>query len=292
MQDFSPPYGVIENISPLIRRITANNPAPYTFKGTGTYIIGHKNVAVIDPGPDMTDHIEAIISSLKGEQISHILVTHNHTDHSPGARPLAERCGAKIYGFDISGQQYSMSKSAEGLDKKFKPDILIKDGDILKGDNWTLEALHTPGHLSNHLCFALLEEKALFSGDHVMGWSTTIISPPDGNMTKYLISLEKLLMRDDNIYYPTHGWPIDDPKKFVKQVYAHRLRRDNEICRFLEQGDKSMDQIVRMIYPAIDKSLYLAASRTIFAHLIRLVELGKVGSDSPPTENSIYSLKK
>ncbi|HPF47597.1 MAG: MBL fold metallo-hydrolase [Alphaproteobacteria bacterium] len=292
MQDFSPPYGVIENISPLIRRITANNPAPYTFKGTGTYIIGHKNVAVIDPGPDMADHIEAIISSLKGEKISHILVTHNHTDHSPGARPLAERCGAKIYGFDVSGQQYSMSKSAEGLDKKFKPDILIKDGDILKGKNWTLEAIHTPGHLSNHLCFALLEEKALFSGDHVMGWSTTIISPPDGNMTEYLISLEKLLMRDDNIYYPTHGWPIDDPKKFVKQVYAHRLRRDNEICRFLEQGDKSMDQIVRMIYPAIDKSLYLAASRTIFAHLIRLVELGKVSSDSPPTENSIYSLKK
>ena len=292
MQDFSPPYGVIENISPLIRRITANNPAPYTFKGTGTYIIGHKNVAVIDPGPDMADHIEAIISSLKGEKISHILVTHNHTDHSPGARPLAERCGAKIYGFDVSGQQYSMSKSAEGLDKKFKPDILIKDGDILKGKNWTLEAIHTPGHLSNHLCFALLEEKALFSGDHVMGWSTTIISPPDGNMTEYLISLEKLLMRDDNIYYPTHGWPIDDPKKFVKQVYAHRLRRDNEICRFLEQGDKSMDQIVRMIYPAIDKSLYLAASRTIFAHLIRLVELGKGSSDSPPTENSIYSLKK
>ncbi|HRW30281.1 MAG TPA: MBL fold metallo-hydrolase, partial [Emcibacteraceae bacterium] len=242
--------------------------------------------------PDMADHIEAIISSLKGEKISHILVTHNHTDHSPGARPLAERCGAKIYGFDVSGQQYSMSKSAEGLDKKFKPDILIKDGDILKGKNWTLEAIHTPGHLSNHLCFALLEEKALFSGDHVMGWSTTIISPPDGNMTEYLISLEKLLMRDDNIYYPTHGWPIDDPKKFVKQVYAHRLRRDNEICRFLEQGDKSMDQIVRMIYPAIDKSLYLAASRTIFAHLIRLVELGKVSSDSPPTENSIYSLKK
>ena len=292
MQDFSPPYGVIENISPLIRRITANNPAPYTFKGTGTYIIGHKNVAVIDPGPDMADHIEAIISSLKGEKISHILVTHNHTDHSPGARPLAERCGAKIYGFDVSGQQYSMSKSAEGLDKKFKPDILIKDGDILKGKNWTLEAIHTPGHLSNHLCFALLEEKALFSGDHVMGWSTTIISPPDGNMTDYLISLEKLLNRNDKIYYPTHGLPIEEPIKFVKQVYAHRLRRDNEICRFLEQGNKSIDQIVKAIYPTIDKSLYLAASRTIYAHLIRLVELGKVNSDGPPTENALYSLKK
>ncbi|MCP5382454.1 MAG: MBL fold metallo-hydrolase [Kordiimonadaceae bacterium] len=292
MQDFSPPYGVIENISPLIRRITANNPAPYTFKGTGTYIIGHKNVAVIDPGPDMPDHIKAIISSLKGERISHILVTHNHTDHSPGARPLAELCGAKIYGFDVAEQKYSKSKTAEGLDRNFKPDILIKNGDILKGNDWTLETIHTPGHLSNHLCFALLEEKALFSGDHVMGWSTTIISPPDGNMTDYLNSLEKLLGRDDKIYYPTHGLPIEDPKKFVKQVYAHRLRRDNEICRFLEQGEKSLDQIVNTIYPAIDKSLYLAASRTIFAHLIRLVELGTVSSNSPPTEKSIYSLKK
>lgn len=288
MQDFSPPYGEIEVISPRIRRVTAPNPAPYTFKGTGTYIIGHGDVAVIDPGPHIPDHIDAIIAGLGGETITHILVTHNHQDHSPGARPLAEVCDAKIYAFDVGKQLYSAPDAEEGLDKNFFPDVILKNGDQISGGDWTLDVVHTPGHLSNHICFGLLEEKALFTGDHVMGWSTTIISPPDGNMQDYLDSLEMMMGRDDEIYYPTHGLPIEKPLNFVKQLLGHRLRRDKEIIRTLEGHTLSIEELVGKIYPGLDKKLHLAASRTLFAHLIRLVALGKVSSDSTPSETSRY----
>lgn len=292
MQEFSPPYGEIETISPLTRRITANNPAPYTFKGTGTYIIGHGSVAVIDPGPDMPEHINAIMTSLADEKISHILVTHNHKDHSPGARLLSELSGAKVYAFDIGQQKYSEPSLEEGIDKGFKPDVILNDGDIIKGNDWTVEAVHTPGHLSNHLCFSLQQEKALFTGDHVMGWSTTIISPPDGNMQDYLNSLEKMMSRDDEIYYPTHGLPINEPLKFIRQLIGHRLRRDKEILRAIENGAHRIDDIMSTVYPAIEKKLHIAASRTIFAHLIRLVDLGQVSCVEAPLETTDYYLTK
>ena len=290
MQEFSPPYGEIELITKNIRRITAPNPAPYTFKGTGTYIIGHGYVAVIDPGPDITSHIDAILTSLGDEKISHILITHNHKDHSPAAKPLAEKCGAKIYGFDVSMQQYTDIDAEEGIDKNYAPDVLLKNDDIIKGQDWTIEAIHTPGHLSNHICFAYREEKSLFTGDHVMGWSTTIISPPDGNMADYLESLEKLRLRDDKIYYPTHGLPINNPKQFVTQLIGHRLRRDKEIIRAIAGGASTIEEIVGIIYATIDKKLYLAASRTTFAHLIRLVDLGHVKCGGKPSESSHYKL--
>ncbi len=290
MQEFSPSYGEIEHITKNIRRITAPNPAPFTFKGTGTYIIGHGKVAVIDPGPDIPSHIDAILTSLCDEQISHILITHNHKDHSPAAKPLAAKCGAKIYGFDVCKQQLADIDAEEGIDKNYTPDILLKDGDIINGMNWTIEAIHTPGHLSNHICFAYREEQSLFTGDHVMGWSTTIISPPDGNMADYLESLEKLRQRDDKIYYPTHGLPIKNPKQFVTQLIGHRLRRDKEIKKAISGGACTIDEIVGVIYAMIDKKLYLAASRTIFAHLIRLVELGDVKCDGKPSESSKYHL--
>tara|TARA_R110002096_G_scaffold435828_1_gene663718 strand:- start:24608 stop:25486 length:879 start_codon:yes stop_codon:yes gene_type:complete len=289
MQDFSPPYGEIEVISPLIRRITAPNPAPYTFKGTGTYIIGHGDVAVIDPGPHIQDHIDAIMAGLNGESITHILVTHNHQDHSPGARPLAAICGAKIYAFDVGNQLYSAPDAEEGLDKDFCPDVILRNGDEILGGDWTIEVVHTPGHLSNHICFGLREEKALFTGDHVMGWSTTIISPPDGNMQDYLDSLKMMLGRDDEIYYPTHGLPIENPLSFVKQLLGHRLRRDKEIIRALEECTLSIEELVGKIYPGLDQKLHLAASRTLFAHLIRLAALGEINSDSVPSETSLYS---
>ncbi len=292
MQDFSPPYGEIEQISENVRRITAPNPAPFTFKGTGTYIVGHGNVAVIDPGPNIQSHIDAIMTSLEGETISHILITHNHKDHSPAARPLAMRCSAKIYGFDVSTQQYTDLDAEEGIDKDFAPDTLLKDGDMIKGNGWTIEAIHTPGHLSNHICFAYPEKQALFTGDHVMGWSTTIISPPDGNMTDYLESLEKLRNRDDKIYYPTHGLPIENPKQFVTQLIGHRLRRDKEIKLAISNGAQTINEIVAIIYAAIDPRLHLAAARTIFAHLIRLVELGDIVCEGAPSEESIYCLKQ
>lgn len=292
MDDFAPLYGEIEIISPNIRRITAPNPAPFTFKGTGTYIIGHGHVAVIDPGPNMPSHIEAILEGLKDETISHILVTHNHQDHSPAAQPLSKICGAKIYAASVGKQQYSNERQEEGIDKSFSPDVILSDGDIIEGENWTIEAVHTPGHLSNHYCFAYRQEKALFTGDHVMGWSTTIVSPPDGDMQDYMDSLEKLLSRDEAIYYPTHGWPIKKPAQFVKQLLGHRLRREKEIIRAIEVGAETIDDIVVKIYVSIDKKLYPAAARTIYAHLIRLVNLGKLACDGAPSETSVFKRKK
>ena len=291
MSDFSPPYGEIEDISPGIRRITANNPAPYTFKGTGTYIIGRGNVAVIDPGPLHIPHIDAIMKGLEGETISHILVTHNHKDHSPAARPLSEICGAKIYAHDVEGQQYHEADVEEGLDKAFNPDVIIKDGDIIEGDNWSVEAVHTPGHLSNHICFAYHQENALFSGDHIMGWSTTIISPPDGNMQHYMDSLEKLIERDDEIYYPTHGSHIENPRRFVSNILKHRLAREKTILKAIDAGDDTIDQIVASLYPKINPSLLIAAERTVLAHLIRLVDLEEVACDGAPKEKSTYTVK-
>ncbi|MDC1429214.1 MBL fold metallo-hydrolase, partial [Emcibacteraceae bacterium] len=263
MQDFSPPYGEIEEISPLIRRITAPNPSLYTFKGTGTYIIGRGDVAVIDPGPNMSTHHDAIITKLGDEKITHILVTHNHKDHSPCARPLASSSGAKIYAFDVGNQLYSAEEVEEGLDKDFFPDVILKNNDEIKSNNWTIDVVHTPGHLSNHICFGLREEKALFTGDHVMGWSTTLISPPDGSMQDYYNSLNMMMTRDDKIYYPTHGLPIENPLSFIKNTLEHRLSRDQEIMHALEGQRYSIKDLVGIVYPDLNKNLHDAARRTI-----------------------------
>lgn len=292
MSEFSPPYGEIENISHNIRRITAPNPAPYTFKGTGTYIIGQNEVCVIDPGPNIPSHIDAIMTSLSDEKITNILITHNHMDHSPGAKSLSEKSGAKIYGFDVSDQQYTDVEVEEGLDKNYQPDIILHDGDIIENSNWKIEVIHTPGHLSNHLCFAYLDEKALFTGDHIMGWSTTIISPPDGNMSDYLASLEKLRIRDEKTYYPTHGEPIKNPIQFVTQLIGHRLRRDKEIIRAIGNGAHSIDGIIELVYADLDPKLNLAASRTIYAHLIRLVELEELTYKGTLNEQTTFHLNK
>ena len=292
MQDFSPPYGEIEEISPLIRRITAPNPSLYTFKGTGTYIIGRGDVAVIDPGPNMSTHHDAIITELGDEKITHILVTHNHKDHSPGARPLATSSGAKIYAFDVGNQLYSAEEAEEGLDKDFFPDVILKNNDEIKSNNWTIDVVHTPGHLSNHICFGLREEKALFTGDHVMGWSTTLISPPDGSMQDYYNSLNMMMTRDDKIYYPTHGLPIENPLSFIKNTLEHRLSRDQEIMHALEGQRYSIKDLVGIVYPDLSKNLHDAARRTILAHLIRLVALGELESDGKPSESSIYYRKQ
>ena len=292
MQDFSPPYGEIEEISPLIRRITAPNPSLYTFKGTGTYIIGRGDVAVIDPGPNMSTHHDAIITELGDEKITHILVTHNHKDHSPCARPLASSSGAKIYAFDVGNQLYSAEEVEEGLDKDFFPDVILKNNDEIRSNNWTIDVVHTPGHLSNHICFGLREEKALFTGDHVMGWSTTLISPPDGSMQDYYNSLNMMMTRDDKIYYPTHGLPIENPLSFIKNTLEHRLSRDQEIMHALEGQRYSIKDLVGIVYPDLNKNLHDAARRTILAHLIRLVALGELESDGQPSESSIYYRKQ
>lgn len=294
-------YGTVSGLSPLVRRIIAQNPSAFTFHGTGTYIIGHgNNVAVIDPGPDDPAHIGALLRNLDGDSVSHILITHTHRDHSPGAALLQARTGAPTYGFGPHPQAKDGSVVVEeGGDRDFVPDHVLKDGDVLRGDGWTVTALHTPGHISNHLCFALHEEKALFTGDHVMGWSTTVISPPDGSMTDYYASLQKLLMRDDVRYYPTHGAPIDamntghSPQNFVRELIRHREAREAQILQCLTtRGPQTIPQMVAVMYAEIPAFLHPAAARSVLAHLIHMVGDGRVQVDGggAADEAAVYRL--
>jgi len=284
---FSPEYGKVTKVTPLIRRLVAHNPSPFTFYGTGTYIVGEnivnrKNIAIIDPGPAIASHLQALEKLLETATVSHILVTHNHLDHSPAAKPLKQMTGAEIYAFD-PGQQADMDNRAEegqhteeSCDQNFAPDHILQDGDVITGDGWTLEAVHTPGHLPNHLCFALKEEKALFTGDHVMGWSTSVIAEPGGDMKDYMISLEKLLSRDDQIYYPTHGAPIENPKPYVKALIAHRRARERQILAAIADGAVTIPEIVALIYCDIPSYLHPAAACSVHAHLIHMTEEGRV----------------
>ena len=228
--DFQFEYGVLESVSPLIRRIVARNPGPFTGPGTGTYVVGHGRVAVIDPGPALEGQVQAILDALRGETVADILITHSHLDHWPAAAALQRATGARIYGFGPAASKYG-GAGEEAAQYGFAPDQTLQDGDTLDGPGWHLTAMHTPGHASDHLCFALSEERVLFSGDHVMGWSTSVIMPPDGDMAAYLRSLEKLLDRDDAIYLPTHGPAIPDPKAHVHAFLEHRRERRAAIPR-------------------------------------------------------------
>ena len=222
-------YGVCDQLTPLVRRVIANNPGGFTFTGTGTYIIGNKNIAVIDPGPIDDDHYNALLKATSGQKITHILLTHNHNDHSPLAKKLKSETGAKIYYKNLSNVELAQDDFEEGYDRNIEGDIELKDGDKIETNEWSIEAIHTPGHTSNHICYALLDENILFSGDHVMGWSTTVIVPPDGDMEDYIISLEKLLSRREEKFFPTHGPIIDEPKKLVSDYISHRLNREKQI---------------------------------------------------------------
>lgn len=271
---FTAPYGHPIPVSPLIRRVLAPNPGPFTFRGTSVAIVGRGNVAVIDPGPDDPQHLEALRRMLNESRVSHILVTHTHRDHSPAARFVKQWTGAPVYGFGAHSAQ-SGAGVEEGSDREFVPDILLGDGDTIAGDGFTLECVHTPGHTSNHLCYALREEKALFSGDHVMGWSTTVVAPPDGDMTDYFASLEKLLMRDDRIYWPAHGGAISNPQQFVAALLHHRLAREAEILTALQVGVTTIPDIVQSIYRGLDGRLRYAAALNVLAHLGKLIREGK-----------------
>lgn len=287
-------YGKLETLTPLVRRIIANNPSGFTFRGTGTYVIGHGEVAVIDPGPLMPDHIEALKAALSDEVVTHILITHTHMDHSPAAAPLKAAWGAKTYGYGPhgAGKIEAGVQVEEGGDMDFVPDVVVKHGDIIEGNGWTIECVYTPGHTSNHMCFALTEEKALFTGDHVMGWSTSVISPPDGDMTQYMNSLELLLQRDDEIYWPTHGTCIKDVKTFVQAFIDHRLEREAQILECLGQGYNRIKDMVPVMYTDTDPRMYGAAARSVLAAMERLVATGKVASSEPaPGMDSTYSLR-
>jgi glyoxylase-like metal-dependent hydrolase (beta-lactamase superfamily II) len=278
-RDFTAPVGVPERLSPLVTRVLADNPGLFTFRGTGVYIVGAgESVAVIDPGPDSLAHLAALQAALSGKEVSHILVTHTHADHSPAARAVKGWTGAKIYAFGPHPQRDTEDgpRVEEGGDRGFVPDVRLTDGARIEADGFVLEALHTPGHMSNHLCFALDQEKALFTGDHVMGWSTTVVTPPDGDMTDYMASLERLLARDDAILYPTHGGPIREPKPFLEAYRTHRLEREAGILSCVRDGITAIPDIVEKLYASIDRRLYPAAGRSVEAHLIKLRREGKI----------------
>ncbi|MBT4087512.1 MAG: MBL fold metallo-hydrolase [Deltaproteobacteria bacterium] len=301
-REFSFEYGKVEQLSPMIRRVVANNPNFFTFYGTNTYILGSGNVALVDPGPDLAEHIDAIVGGLKGEVITHILVTHSHFDHWPGYVPLQIAFGAKTYGY-IPGSQISQnlveeSEDADALSNQerfegtgFTPDVGLGHGDILEGDGWSLESVFTPGHSSNHMCFQLREEKALFSGDHVMGWSTSVISPPSGNMEDYMNSLELLLQRDDMQFWPAHGPGIDDPKSFVQSFIDHRLEREQEILVQLKKGVDTIHKMVPYIYKDIPEMLHPAAERSTLAAVIYMKKRGVISCAGDVSVRSALVLK-
>jgi len=287
-------YGKPDRVTPLIRRVVARNPSSFTFYGTGTYIIGApgRDLAVIDPGPLHDDHVEALLAAVEGETVSHILITHTHIDHSPAAAPFKAATGAPTYGYGPhgSGKHLPHMRFMEGGDHDFEPDHVLRHGDVIAGDGWTFDAVHTPGHTSNHICFALREETALFSGDHVMGWSTSVISPPDGDMKDYLDALEHLLTRDDAIYWPTHGPPITDPKTHVRALITHRQEREAAILGAIAEGLDRIPDIVDKLYHDVPRNLHPAAGHSVLAHLIDLVGRGTVACDGEPSVDTSFVL--
>lgn len=270
------PYGVAEALSPLVRRVLARNPSPFTYTGTGTYLVGRGEVAVIDPGPADPKHIEAILAATRGETIRAILITHTHMDHSPGAVPLQAACGADVVGCAPLALSDDGPRADAAFDPTYAPGRVLADGEAVKGPGWTLTAVATPGHTSNHLCFALGEEEALFTGDHVMGWSTTVVAPPDGDMAAYMASLGKLLGRSDRRYYPTHGAPVEDPQRWVRHLVAHRRQREAQILAQLAEGPRAIPAMVEAMYAAVDRRLWAAAGRSVLAHLLDLEARGLV----------------
>jgi glyoxylase-like metal-dependent hydrolase (beta-lactamase superfamily II) len=268
-----------DQVSPLIRRVVAANPGPFTYTGTGTYIVGRGETAVIDPGPDLPEHLAALLRATHGERISAIVLTHTHLDHSPLARPLAQATGAVIWGLPAPGVADAAVRLDEGQDHGFAPDRIVADGARVTGPGWTLEAVATPGHASNHVCWALLEENALFSGDHVMGWSTTVVSPPDGDMGDYYASLDKVAARGFSRLWPTHGPPVEDVAPFLQAYKAHRLARERQVLDQVAQGRGRIRDMVPVIYADVDPRLYPAAAQSVLAHLIHLERAGQVVSD-------------
>jgi len=274
MDDF--PTGQAMRLTPLVRRILAPNPSPFTYSGTQTYVIGTGEVAVIDPGPDDPAHIDAILAAVADERVVAICCTHTHRDHSPGAAPLRAATGAPVIGCAPLVLDDSGPRADAAFDRGYAPDRVLVDGESVAGPGWTLTAVATPGHTSNHLCFSLDEEKALFTGDHVMGWSTSVVSPPDGDMAAYMKSLALLMERDDAIYYPAHGDPVERPQRLVRGMMGHRRQREGQILRLLERGPDAIPAMVEQMYKGIDERLYPAAGRSVLAHLIDLRDRGIV----------------
>ena len=276
-------------LSPLVSRLLAPNPGPFTFRGTGVHIVGAgREVAVIDPGPGLPEHLAALKLALEPRLVRHILVTHTHRDHSPAAAALKAFSGATVYGLPLAASAAAKDESMvdEAHDHDFMPDVRVEDGMRIAGEGFVLECVMTPGHTANHVCYALADEKALFSGDHVMGWSTSVIAPPDGHMGQYLASLEKLRARDDRIFYPTHGSPIANPRDWLGQLIAHRRMREAQVLDALRLGASPIATLVEKLYPDLAPALRPAAAQQVKAHLDHLAE-----QDAVTRDGERYSLK-
>nr|WP_068087464.1 MBL fold metallo-hydrolase [Novosphingobium rosa] len=271
------PTGLVTRPEPLVRRILAPNASPYTYTGTQTYLVGtDQAVVVIDPGPAEEEHLDALVAAIGGAQVVAIACTHTHRDHSPAAAPLAERTGAPIIGCAPLTLEDEGPRADAAFDANYRPDRILADGEQIAGPGFTLTAVATPGHTSNHLCFALEESGALFTGDHVMGWSTSVVSPPDGDMGAYMASLERLYERQDRIYYPAHGEPIEKPRQFVRGNIGHRRQRERQILTLLEEGLSDIPALVARMYVGLDSRLVGAAGRSVLAHLLDLIRRGLV----------------
>ena len=282
-------YGRPDQVTPLIARVVADNPGPFTYFGTGTYLVGERSLAVIDPGPLLDAHLEALTRAIAGRPVSHIFTTHTHADHSPLAHPLQALTGATIIGRAAPPRD---DAGEEPQEPGFRPDVEVADGQVVAGDGWTLEALATPGHASNHVAFALAEENALFCGDHVMGWSTTVVSPPDGNMGDYYDSLDKVQARGFSILWPTHGPPITDVAPFLDGYREHRLKREEQIVRELgARGPRTIAELVPRLYVGVDPRLHGAARHSMLAHLIHMAGQGRVRAEGgASTMGAVYAL--
>lgn len=294
-RDFEPRHGECVAVSPLVSRITAPNTGPFTFHGTNTFLVGKGDLVVIDPGPEREAHIAAVIDAIGGRKVSHILVTHTHNDHSPAARAIKAHTGAPVLGEGPHRPARTLNIGEinpldAAADSAFVPDIALEDGAAIEADGFVLEAVATPGHTANHMCYGLAAENTLFSGDHVMGWSTSIVAPPDGAMVDYMASLDRLIERNDGRLLPAHGAPIDDPVTYLAGLRAHRLEREAAVLARLSAGDTRIADMVAVIYKDVDESLHGAAGLSVLAHIEDLVARGIVASDGVASIGGRYWL--
>ncbi|NEI32281.1 MBL fold metallo-hydrolase [Rhizobium ruizarguesonis] len=290
---FEPAYGQAVPVVSGVERVTVNNPGPFTFFGTNSYIVGSSSVAVIDPGPEDEAHYQALMAALGGRAVTHIFVSHTHRDHSPLAKRLQTATGAVTVGQGPHRparplREGEINPFSESSDLSFVPDIALSDGESLSGDGWALSAVLTPGHTANHAAFALEGRDILFSGDHVMAWSTSIVAPPDGSMADYMESLERLIARDDRLLLPGHGGPVTEPASFLRALKAHRLRREQAVLARVQAGDGRIAEMVKVIYRDTDPKLHGAAALSVLAHIEDLLERGEIAADGPPTLAALY----
>jgi hydroxyacylglutathione hydrolase len=299
-RNHAPRVGMPEPLAPGLVAVTAPNPGPMTFTGTRTYVLGGREAAVVDPGPDDPAHLDAVAAALApGARVAAILVTHAHRDHSAGARSLGDRLGAPVLGFGDRPRAPAMARLAalgdlgggEGVDAGFAPDRRIADGEVVAGDGWRLEAVHTPGHLGDHLCFAWHEGGVIFSGDTVMGWATTLISPPDGDLGAFLASLERLRARPERRYLPGHGPPVEHAHAMIDWQRAHRAEREAQIRAALAAGPATVPGVVASVYPGLDPALRAAAGRNVLAHLIDLFDRDLVDADGAPGPAAVWAAR-